>query len=44
MLFVLAGIVNILLWHNQILSIYGFVFGIIFFILAMFVFHFSREK
>ena len=40
----LSGLLNIILWHNKIVSVYGLVFGVFSLILAWFVFHFRRKK
>jgi len=44
LVFIVFGLLNIFLWHNNIVSIYGLVFGVVSLILAWFVFHFRHKK
>jgi len=44
LIFIIIGITNIVLWYKELLSIYGLVFGIVFFILAFFTFHFRKKE
>ena len=41
---IISGLLNIILWQKNIVSIYGLVFGVFSLILAWFVFHFRQKK